>query len=100
LGRDVALLPVRLPARSLVDAVREDAAVDPAAAGGRAVVLQLLVRRQEAPRLDLGAVDLGEYGFRARLLDLGVRRILPAQCLDQLVALVLRVGEVLLDPPS
>ena len=99
LGRDVALLPVRLLPRRLVDPVGINAAVDPAAAHRRAVVLQLLVRAQVPARLDLPAVDLREHGLRARFLHLAVRRVLPAQRLDQLVARVLRVGELLLDAP-
>ena len=101
LGRDVALLlPVRLLARGLVDPVLEAAAVDPAAAQRRAVVLQLGIAREELAARDLPAVDLLQHRLRIGLLHRRVRGVLPAQRLDQLVALVLRLGELLLDQPA
>src|SRR5581483_6530012 len=90
LGGDVAvLLPVRLLARRLVDPVLEAAGVDPAAAERRAVVLQLRIAGEELAGRDLLAADLLQDGLGVGLADRGVGRVLPAQRLDQQIALLL-----------
>ena len=90
---------MRLLARRLVDVVGVDAAVDPAAAGGGAVRLQARIAGE---RLALGvvAVDLGQHRLGARLADLAVRRVVPREILDRLVARVVGVGELLADDPA
>src|SRR5207248_9068808 len=100
LGRDVALLPVRLLARRLVHLAGEDAAVDPAAAARRAVRLQLLVLAERLARLQVDAVDLGEHRLGARLLVLARSRVVPDEVLDRLVALLGRLIQLLADDPA
>src|SRR5438270_7033381 len=69
LGRDWSLLPMRFLARGLVLFLLEGAAVDPAAARGRAVVGKLLVPRERLPvRAD--SVDLAQHLGCARVLML------------------------------
>src|SRR3954452_16058133 len=69
LGRDVVLLPVGLLAGGLVDPVLEAAAGEPAAADGRAIVLQLGVAVEERPARDLQAALRLQHGFPVRLLQ-------------------------------
>src|SRR5581483_8890623 len=84
------------------------AAVDPAAAARRAVRLQQLVGRERLA-LVVVAVDLGEDGLGARLLDLPARRVRPRQVEDRPVLRVLcslralqlladRAAEVVVEP--
>src|SRR5207248_7510506 len=68
-GRDVALLPVWLAPRGLVDPVGVGAAVDPAAADRRSDLLPLLVGGEELARRNLPAADLREHRLGVRLLD-------------------------------
>ena len=97
-GRPSSAAP-RLAPRGLVDAVRVDAAVDPAAAARRAVVLQLGVGRQ---RLAVGvpAVDLGQHRLGARLVYLALGRVVPGQLAHRPVARLGRAGQPLPDQPA
>src|SRR6185295_19108604 len=58
---DPALLGARLAARRQVLAAAGAPGVDPAAARGRAVVGELLVRRDRRARRDDAAVDLAQH---------------------------------------
>src|SRR5205823_13133437 len=96
LERGVALLPVRLLPRGLVLALAEDAAVDPAAAAGRAVGAQQLVAGEVLAGVVVAA-DLGDHGLGARLLDLPARRVVPREVEDRPVPLLLRGLQALAD---
>src|SRR5206468_2491646 len=96
LGGREALLPVRLPPRRLVDPVRERAAVDPATAARGAVGFEPLVPREQLPLL-VPAADLLQHRLGARLLEPGVRRIVPREVLDRAVLRVVGLLQALLD---
>ncbi len=98
LGRHPVLLPARLAAGGLVDAVGVHPAVDPAAAGRGAVGLELLVGGERIP-LGVPAVDLGEDGFRVRFGLPALRRVLPGQVEHRPVHLVGGPGELPPDDP-
>ncbi len=87
LGRDPVLLAAGLAARRLVLPVGVHAAVDPAAAGGGAVVLELRVGGQ---RLAVGvpAVDLGEHRLGGRLGQRPLHRVIPGEVQHRPVHLV------------
>src|SRR6185437_16591252 len=74
LVRDPVLLLAGLAARGLVDAAGVDAAVDPAAAGGGTVPVQLLVGGERVA-VAVEAVDLGEHRLGHRLGGLPERRV-------------------------
>src|SRR5690606_14132198 len=80
------------------------AAVDPAAARGRAVVLQLAVALELLALLPRGrpviAADLAQHGLDIGLALRPGRRVVPQQRLDRPVPLLLRVRVQLLDAPA
>ena len=92
----VVLLPVRLLACGLVLVLGVDAAVDPAAARRRPVRAQQLVRGERLAG-GVAAVDLREHRLGARLLDLAGGRVVPLELEDRLVAVFLRLLQLLAD---
>ena len=78
LGGHRVLLLARLAPGGLVDLVGVDAAVDPAAAGRRAVVLHLHVARQRRA-VRAHAVDLAQHRLGVRVGRLAVRRVVPGE---------------------
>ena len=99
LRRHPALLGSRLAPRRLVHAVGPDPAVDPAAAGGRSVVLELRVGGQRLP-VGVPAVDLGQHGLGRRLGQRPLHRVVPGEVLYRPVHLVGRSGQLLPDPAA
>src|SRR5699024_6639694 len=96
---DLALLRAGAAAPGLVDPVRVDAGVDPAAAAGGAVVLHLRegVQRAAGPLPgEVAAVDLGEHRLGVRLPAL-VDRVVPGEVEDRAVPRVGRAAELLAD---
>ena len=77
---------------------RVDAAIHPAAAGGGAVVLGLLVARDLLAVGDGVAIDLAQHGFRVRLAPLAALPVVPGQRLDSRVGLHRAAGIELLKP--
>ena len=96
---DPVLLGVRLAARGLVDAVPVDPAVDPRAAAGGSVGLQVLVLG-EANAVGVAAVDLSQHRLGVGLVVRPLHRVVPGQVEDRPVAGVLRRGELLPDAPA
>src|SRR3954454_23698174 len=88
LGRNVVLLPIRLPACRHIDTVLKRPGVNPASACRGPVLLQ----RREAFYGFIGrhdvAVDLLQYLFRARLSKWAMGLIIPLQIADRPVALL------------
>ena len=82
-------------ARPVVVLFREDAAIEPGAAGGAAVVLQFLEAADLLPVGDRIAVHLLQHRGDIRLAFFVGDRIIPGQRLDRLV---LRVGAGLIEP--
>src|SRR3954468_15317781 len=90
------LRPIGDPrARPVVVLLREDAAIEPGAAGGTAVVLQFLEAADLLPVGDRVAVHLLQDRRDIRLALLVGYRIIPGQRLDRLV---LRVGAGFIKP--
>src|SRR5262249_26293511 len=99
LVRDPVLLPAGFAPRRLVDPAGVDAAIDPAAAGGGAIVVQLLVGRDRVA-VAVPSVDLGEHRLSYRLFRYSERRVVPRQVQQWLVHLVNRPGELLAKLPA
>ena len=94
---DPVLLGVRASAGGLVDAVGVDARVQPRAAGGRAVVLELLVLRHERA-VRVAAVDLLQHRVRRRARRCGpCGRVVPRELEDRAVARVRRGPQLAAD---
>src|SRR4051794_23119807 len=97
LASDPVLLPVRLLTRRLVDAVLVDARVDPGAAGGRPVGLELLVLLDVAARVPVEAAYLHQHDVRVRLLIRPGGRVVPGQVENRPILRVGGAGELLAD---
>ena len=85
-------------ARLVVILLRVGAAVDPAAAGGRSVVLELLVALDLLLLRPRVAVDLLQHLVARGLALLPVDRVVPGQVLDRLILWIVAVGVELLQP--
>src|SRR5579871_2391907 len=77
-GSDPTLLLARSSSCGLVLLVRKRTAVDPAAAGCRAVGFELRVTR-EGPAFRVPPIDLAENGIRTRLSLRAFGRVIPFQ---------------------
>ena len=94
------LLGARGAPGGLVDAVRVDTGVDPAAAEGGPVVLHLGVAGQRTAGGDLHPVDLPQHRLGAGLVLLAVRGVVPGEVQQRPVALGRGPGQPLPDHPA
>src|SRR5205823_374085 len=99
LGRDPRLLVMGLAPRRLVHTVCIATRVDPAAAGGGPVVLQVDKLRERRAGGDVESVDLSQDGLGAWLLGGAFSRIVPGQVEDRAVLRIGRRGVYLAQPP-
>src|SRR5690606_13147438 len=100
LGRHPVLLRAGLATGGLVDAVGEDAGVDPAAARRGAVGPHLDEARQQPAVRHLPAVDLLEHRLGARLVVPAVHRVVPGEVEQRTVPLIMAVRQPLPDDPA